>query len=274
MSSLDDVLKATNEDLTATITCSSSFANLKKIPFRDIYGDGIFNLINNSNFYPFSSGSGVALINNGINVYRNGTSNYIGGIHDFPNLEDNEKYILSFDYKQLKQVTKIACYITGRNNTLNITSKETEQQTGHEEIEFVSREENIQIGFWANYGGTSADVSCDFTNITLTKVSKGDLTNEEINLFDDWEIGKGINSTNGSFTTGETKAINKDFIKVDFNKHSNYYITGLTDRLRCFVAGYNSNFEFLARTDANPVSSIDLTKAKIKNNIDIIYIIC
>ena len=39
ISSMDFESVKTNDDLTATITCSSSFKNLEKIPFRDINND-------------------------------------------------------------------------------------------------------------------------------------------------------------------------------------------------------------------------------------------
>lgn len=76
------------------------------------------------------------------------------------------------------------------------------------------------------------------------------------NMFPGWILYTGINSTNGAIVENENGAISSDYIKVDFNVNSSYYLSGLSLNLRTFVAAYNSNKEFLGRTDANYRSGI------------------
>jgi hypothetical protein len=59
----------------------------------------------------------------------------------------------------------------------------------------------------------------------------------------------GLTSSNGNQTTN-ANAATSDFIKVDFNTNSNYYLSGLSGTLTSYVASYNSNKEFLGRTPA------------------------
>lgn len=71
------------------------------------------------------------------------------------------------------------------------------------------------------------------------------------NLFPGWVIGTGINANTGAIVSNDSGAISSDYIAVDFDINPYYTLTGLTTNLRTFVAGYNSNKEFLGRTGAN-----------------------
>ena len=67
------------------------------------------------------------------------------------------------------------------------------------------------------------------------------------NIFTGLTKGIGLNSTNGAEATN-ANAATSDFIKVDFNTNPNYYLSGLTNTIRFYVAVYNSNKQFLGRT--------------------------
>lgn len=67
------------------------------------------------------------------------------------------------------------------------------------------------------------------------------------NKFSGWIKGKGINYTTGVETTNSLAAIS-DYIPVNFNSSSNYYLSGLANKIRSGVAAYNSNKQFLGRT--------------------------
>ena len=84
------------------------------------------------------------------------------------------------------------------------------------------------------------------------------------NLFTGFIKGKGLNPSTGEETQENNKATS-DFIETDFNKNSNYYLSGLTDRLWSFIAAYDKNKNFLSRTTGNPRKEINLNKTSITN---------
>lgn len=81
---------------------------------------------------------------------------------------------------------------------------------------------------------------------------------ESYNLFPGWIIGTGINNSTGAITTNSNYASSSDYIAVDFSINSSYFLSGLSNDLRTFVAAYNSNKEFLGRTGASYINSISL----------------
>lgn len=107
--------------------------------------------------------------------------------------------------------------------------------------------------FFKDLPDTSTPLSASRLNKLLNgKESMGDITVESIkskNVFTGLVLGVGLNTTTGAQTTSSTAATS-DYIPVDFNENPNYYISGLSDTISSFVAGYNSNYEFLGRTGA------------------------
>lgn len=79
------------------------------------------------------------------------------------------------------------------------------------------------------------------------------------NLFTGLVKGKRINTTTGAEETNNNGSIS-DYIAVDFNTNPNYYLSGLTNTLNCFVGAYNSNKQFLGRTGANAILFLSLNK--------------
>ena len=67
------------------------------------------------------------------------------------------------------------------------------------------------------------------------------------NMISGWFLG-GIDTTDGSDDTTATSR-KTDYIEVDFTKFDNYYLSGLpSEKCSKFIAGYNSNKQFLGRT--------------------------
>ena len=101
-----------------------------------------------------------------------------------------------------------------------------------------------------------------------------DITICNKNLFTGFVKGKGINSSTGEELQRDTSAVS-DFINVDFNKVTNYYLSGLTDRLNSYIAAYSKDKKFLGRTNANPVNFFILNKdsfVQYKNEGNIAFI--
>ena len=96
---------------------------------------------------------------------------------------------------------------------------------------------------------------------------------DSVNLFSGFIKGIKLDSNNGSISSSSTTATS-EFISVDFDKNPNYYLSGLTAQLRSFVAAYDKDKNFLARTSANPISYLSLTTSSfnISSEIDIAYI--
>lgn len=89
---------------------------------------------------------------------------------------------------------------------------------------------------------------------------------EGYNLFTGWEIGKSLNSTTGAIVDNYTSAISRDYIKVDFEKNPNYYLSGLSDKLYSHVDAYDKDFKYLGRTSANPVAFHSINKKSFTAN--------
>ena len=96
---------------------------------------------------------------------------------------------------------------------------------------------------------------------------------DSYNLFSGFIKGIKLNANDGSTSSCSTCATS-DYISVDFDKNPNYYLSGLTNQLRSFVAAYDKDKNFLARTSANPVTYFSLTSSSfnISSEIDISYI--
>ena len=96
------------------------------------------------------------------------------------------------------------------------------------------------------------------------------------NLFDGWKLGQRIDATTGEVYNSDIGAISNDYIPVDFDKNPNYYLSGLTDRLYSFVAAYDKDKNFLARTAAGAKTYFSLTTSSFNNAVtaegDIAYL--
>ena len=75
------------------------------------------------------------------------------------------------------------------------------------------------------------------------------------NLFDKWTKGYSINATQGQRSIN-TKGAVSNFIPVNFNENSRYYVSGVDNTLWLFVAAYNSQFQYLGRTGASGYSAL------------------
>lgn len=74
------------------------------------------------------------------------------------------------------------------------------------------------------------------------------------NLFTGLVKGISINSM-GEVVERDTSSVS-NFIKVDFDKNSRYYLSGLTNSLNSYVSFYNKDKQYLGRTAGNPQAFI------------------
>ena len=94
------------------------------------------------------------------------------------------------------------------------------------------------------------------------------------NLFNEMKKGVRIYPDNGEETADQDYA-STNYISVDFSNGNSYYLSGLTNKLRSFIAVYDANKEFLGRTsgitrteillDSNSIQAFktfDVTQAK------------
>lgn len=104
-------------------------------------------------------------------------------------------------------------------------------------------------------GNTSQDGTPTPSNPIPIQVVSGDneISITGKNLFSGWTKGITVSATNGAEASSPTSATT-DFIPVDFDTNPNYYLSGLTDTLWNFVAGYNADKQFLHRTGAGGYS--------------------
>lgn len=108
-------------------------------------------------------------------------------------------------------------------------------------------------------GSTATDyvpyIENPVTDLTTVKV-----TRRGKNLFSGLTKGIGINSVNGSEIVSSNYSAT-DYIPVDFNTNTNYYISGLPTTISNYVAAYNANKEFLGRTGGSASSRYKMTSA-------------
>ena len=104
-------------------------------------------------------------------------------------------------------------------------------------------------------GSNATDYTPYVPDLTAVKV-----TRRGKNLFSGLTKGIGIHSTNGSEITNSNYAAS-DYIPVDFNANTNYYISGLPTTITNFVAAYNANKEFLGRTGGSVNSNYKMASA-------------
>lgn len=91
------------------------------------------------------------------------------------------------------------------------------------------------------------------------------------NLFTGLVKGISVNSM-GEVVEKDTGSVS-NFIKVDFDKNSRYYLSGLTDTLNSYVSFYNKDKQYLGRTAGDPRSFISFGansfSTKVENYEDI-----
>lgn len=114
---------------------------------------------------------------------------------------------------------------------------------------------DLQIELGSNATSYTPYIS-NLTGIKFKKYGK--------NLFSGLTKGVGINSNNGSEITNSNYAVS-DYIPVDFNTNTNYYISGLPTTISNYIAAYNANKEFLGRTGGNAFAERRLTKTQFPN---------
>lgn len=84
------------------------------------------------------------------------------------------------------------------------------------------------------------------------------------NLFSGFVKGVGINASTGAEIKNNSGAAS-DYIEVDFTKN-NMFISGLTDKLRSFVAAYDKEKTFVTRTNAHERAEMLLNKPAFAQN--------
>lgn len=91
------------------------------------------------------------------------------------------------------------------------------------------------------------------------------------NLFTGLVKGISINSM-GELVERDTSSVS-NFIKVDFDKNSRYYLSGLTNTLNSYVSFYNKDKQYLGRTAGDPHAFISFGansfSTKVENYEDI-----
>ena len=87
---------------------------------------------------------------------------------------------------------------------------------------------------------------------------------QTFNLFTGFIKGKGLNSDNGNIGAKKNSAIT-DYILVNFDENSNIYISGITNKLRSYVAFYDKDKKYVGRTGGMDNTAIDLLKGQSLN---------
>lgn len=135
---------------------------------------------------------------------------------------------------------------------------------------FPSNASRVNLLIYSNTNGVgNANDYTDFTNLIITKGTQAhsyipygkygiEIKNVNKNLFTGLIKGIGLSSLTGAETIN-ANAGTSDFIEVDFNTNQNYYLSGLTNTIRSYVAAYNSNKQFLGRTGATRKTQWGLT---------------
>ena len=115
------------------------------------------------------------------------------------------------------------------------------RNTSTEERTIEVAEAQINEGYleeWESYGASpTPEFPSEIENV------------EGKNKFSGFVKGIRLNSSSGLEYSNETGATS-DYISVDFNINPNYYLSGLTDSLRSYIAAYNAEKKFLGRTSA------------------------
>ena len=119
----------------------------------------------------------------------------------------------------------------------------------------TDNDESVYVTIQIELGTTATAYTPYVPDLTAVKV-----TRRGKNLFSGLTKGIGIHSTNGSEITNSNYAAS-DYIPVDFNTNTNYYISGLPTTISNFVAAYNANKEFLGRTGGSVNSNYKMASA-------------
>ena len=75
------------------------------------------------------------------------------------------------------------------------------------------------------------------------------------NMFSGFVKGKGLNSNTGVELESSSGALS-DYISVDFEKDTSYTVSGLTDTLASYIAGYDEDKVFTGRTSAKEITNL------------------
>ena len=94
---------------------------------------------------------------------------------------------------------------------------------------------------------------------SITVYGKPDGTGDRTaNLMPKLTAKKNINASTGAVVNANNAAASVDVISVDFEQNPVYTITGLVNKMKSFVAGYDENEVFVGRTVLTAVSSVSI----------------
>lgn len=227
----------------------------------------IYNDIKDFEFYSFETGNcpiDYSVKAGDIITFTDGTNNYptiaqyeleyfgtwIGGYSLSVNTERQEETKVVGNTEKIKNLQVIVDRDANTITELVETTEEIEHQfetlqdiDGFAEGKYIYLDDaSDELITSAKFNGeTSQDGEPSPSNPSEIKNLEGK------NIFSGWIKGKGINYTTGVEKTNSLAAIS-DYISVNFNTSSNYYLSGLANKIRSGVAAYNSNKQFLGRT--------------------------
>lgn len=104
------------------------------------------------------------------------------------------------------------------------------------------------------------DISVKISSDTVTDLTAVNVIRFGRNMFSGLTKGVGIDLTTSDEIVNSNYS-STDYIPVDFNANTYYYISGLPSTISNCVFAYNANKEFLGRTGGNP-----LAERKLSNN--------
>ena len=168
---------------------------------------------------------------------------------------DKQMYV-SPDGKQYSAYNDIE---PGNSNTIYVDNAELNSGSGTTAT-LINTVANRTLSFNKYEGSTSQEGTPTPTSPQPINVVTGDNTINVVgkNLFSGFIKGYGLNSTNGSIISSSTSAIS-EYISVDFDTYSSYYVNGLTDTISSYIAGYNERGQFIGRTGGTPRTSTEIT---------------
>lgn len=196
--------------------------------------------INNSNWFSSELELGTIGNNNGVPAAETRAVRSKDFIAVAPNTRyciSNDKGYANYTYEYDKNQKFLK--FTSSNSQFSFVTME---QTRYVKFRTVaSREENdLTAKFMLNLGLNPLTwVAYSGQELPLNLSSK--------NLFTGLIKGKVVDAVTGVETANATGSVS-DFIRVDFKDNSKYYLSGLTDTLNSFVAGYNKYGVFVGRT--------------------------
>lgn len=180
------------------------------------------------------------------------TNEAVKKIH-FDILNGSLKKVVKFTLEQDLEVNRIGFY----QGNAGVTFKIQIQLSGYETDYFIP---------FKTYGYNHVD--------TMGPIIVDNIKNK--NLFTGFKIGVGVGASNGVECV-ENYSATTDYIAVDFYNNGTYYISGLDDTMRTFIAAYDWKRNYIGRTGGSYIKGGKLTKnsfnvAASGNTNDVRYI--